>query len=124
MASENKKHEEIRVVVHYEAAGRPFEGEAYPASTPLTQVKQDALRAFGLTEGQPPAGTGFYVLFHDKTRLDNPNTTVGEVAGHHDVLELRLAQREEFRVVVHYVAAGHPFEGEEYLPTTTLAQVK
>ena len=93
MQDATKKSDEIRVVVHYVAAGKPFEAE-YAPETQLSVVKQNALRAFGLIEGGTPDGNAVvYLLYHQQDRLENLSVTVGQVAGHQKVLQLKLAQQ-------------------------------
>lgn len=83
----------LRVVVHYVAAEEPFRTEAEADET-IGQFKARALAAFGLTEGQTPDGNAVsYTLFHEKTPLDNPMQTLGELAGHQHVLQLKLVQQ-------------------------------
>lgn len=86
-------HENVRVSVHYVAAGQPFQQE-FPRSTTLSQVKQAALTAFALTEGADPSGNVVaYTLYDKKVPLENLAQTVGELAGHQHVLQLKLAQQ-------------------------------
>jgi hypothetical protein len=52
------------------------------------------LVAFDLAEGQNEEGnTVTYTLYHEKTPLENLNQTLGEVAGHHHELTLKLGQQ-------------------------------
>ena len=95
MVTEETKHEneQVRVLVHYMAAGKPFERQYEPAAT-VGQVKQDALSEFGLAEGgTPDGGTVVYLLYHDKSPIENMALTVGQLAGHQKVLQLKLLQR-------------------------------
>lgn len=83
----------LHVVVTYVAAERPFEEDAPPDQT-VGQLKQRVLTAFGLTEGQTPDGNIVtYTLFHGKTPLDDPNQTLGGLAGDAHALHLKLNQQ-------------------------------
>src|SRR5437763_655061 len=83
----------IRVTVHYMAAGKPFEQDFSRLAT-IEEVKSVALDQFGLKEGVDPEGnTVTYPLYQQKTPLENPNQTVGELAGHQKVLQLKLSQQ-------------------------------
>ncbi len=82
----------LDVVVHYLAAEQPFKEQAPPDET-VGQLKAQVLTAFGLTEGSTPDGnTVTYTLYHDKTPLENMGQTLGELAGHQHVLQLKLVQ--------------------------------
>ncbi len=86
-------HRKLEVVVHYIAAPESFKTDAAPDET-VGQIKKRALTAFGLTEGQTPDGnTVTYTLYHGKTPLENPDETLGQVAGHEHVLQLKLVQQ-------------------------------
>jgi hypothetical protein len=83
----------LKVVVHYVAAEQPFKEDATPGET-VGQLKSRVLAAFGLTEGQTPDGNIVsYTLYHHKTPLENMNQTLGELAGHQHVLQLKLVQQ-------------------------------
>ena len=83
----------IHIVAHYIAAPEPFKTEAEPDET-VGQLKKRVLTAFGLTEGQTSDGnTVTYTLYHGKTPLENPDETLGQVAGHEHVLQLKLVQQ-------------------------------
>ena len=84
---------ELHVTVHYAAAAHPFKERAPHAET-VGQLKQQVLTAFHLHEGQLPNGdTVTYTLYHDKKALENPNETLGQVAGKHEELVLKLGQQ-------------------------------
>jgi hypothetical protein len=83
----------LRVTVHYVAAAEPFKDEHAERDETVGHLKARVLSAFGLTEGQTSAGTVVYTLYHGKTPLENPNETLGEVAGEHHELELKLLQQ-------------------------------
>lgn len=88
-----KPNDQVRVVVHYMAAGKPFEQE-YARPTPLSQPKTDALHAFGLVEGADSQGnTVSYTLYDKKEPLENLSITVGQLAGEQKVLQLKLSQQ-------------------------------
>ncbi len=83
----------LQVVVHYVAAEQPFKEDAPPEET-VGQLKKQVLAAFGLTEGQTPDGnTVTYTLYQGKTPLENMDQTLGELAGHQHVLQLKLVQQ-------------------------------
>jgi hypothetical protein len=86
-------HTKLQVVVHYMAAEHPFKEDAAPNET-VGQLKKKVLVAFGLTEGQAADGNIVtYTLYHDKKPLDDLSQTLGELAGHHHVLQLKLGQQ-------------------------------
>lgn len=83
----------VKVVVTYPAAAKPFETDAERTETE-GQLKAAVLTAFGLTEGQLPGGNvATYTLYDGKTPLENPNQTLGEIAGHREALHFKLAQQ-------------------------------
>jgi hypothetical protein len=83
---------QLHVTVTYPSAVRPFQGEFDPATT-VGALKMRVLDAFGLTEGTMPDGTTVtYTLYHQKTPLETLGQTLGEIAGHAQALELKLAQ--------------------------------
>ena len=82
----------LQVVVHYPAAEEPFKDDAERSET-IGQLKPRVLTAFGLVEGQTPDGNIVtYTLYHHKTPLENPNQTLGDLAGDQKVLQLKLSQ--------------------------------
>jgi hypothetical protein len=86
-------NESIEVTVHFMAAEEPFRCEASRHET-IGDFKPRVLAAFGLTEGPTPDGNVTdYVLYHDKAPLDNPSQTLGELAGEHRSLRLKLSQQ-------------------------------
>ncbi len=78
---------EIRVVVSYVAAVRPFTAEVAESKT-IGELKTTVLAKFGLTE----TSTKVFKLFHGATELTNPSETVGRVAGCHEELHLKLEE--------------------------------
>ncbi len=83
----------LKVVVHYIAAEEPFRDDADRSET-VGQLKSRVLEAFGLTEGSTPEGNVVtYALYHDRTPLENPGQTLGELAGDQKVLQLKLTQQ-------------------------------
>lgn len=85
---------QIKVMVHYVAAGEPFKDDHADPSETIGHLKSRVLTAFGLSEGQTPDGnTATFTLYHDKQPLDNMNQTLGDIAGSHKVLQLRLVQQ-------------------------------
>lgn len=86
------ENQKLQVVVHYVGAGKPFKDDVNRSET-VGQFKPVVLKAFGLTEGQGPNGNiTTYVFYHDKTRLEDLNKTLGEIAGDKKILQLKLAQ--------------------------------
>ena len=84
---------DLKVIVNYPAAKGPFQQDhASPAET-VGALKAVVLNAFGLTEGQSNGSTYTYTLFHDKTPLENPGETIGQLAGHAATLVLKLSQQ-------------------------------
>lgn len=85
---------ELRVVVHYPAAAKPFKDNAADPSETVGQLKERVLEAFGLREGQAPDGTATtYILYHNKERLEDLGRTLGSVAGDKEELQLKLSQQ-------------------------------
>lgn len=84
----------LEVAVTYPAAKDPFEDEHVAPSETVGQFKSRVLTAFGLTEGQLPDGSiATYTLWHGKTKLEDPNQTLGSIAaGHERELKLKLSQ--------------------------------
>lgn len=84
---------DLQVIVHYPAAEEPFKDDADRNET-IGQFKPRVLKAFGLVEGQTPDGNiTTYTLYDHKTPLENPNQTLGDLAGHQKVLQLKLSQQ-------------------------------
>ncbi len=84
----------VRVVVHYVAAAEPFKDAYADRSETVGHLKARVLLAFGLTEGPTPEGsTVSYTLYHQKTPLENLQQTLGDLAGEHHELELKLVQQ-------------------------------
>jgi hypothetical protein len=91
--NENREHEQLRVVVHYAAAEKPYREDA-PRTQAVGELKALVLKAFGLTEGGGPGGTNVvYTLYHEKRALENLAETLGQVAGDREALELKLVQQ-------------------------------
>ena len=84
----------LDVEVKYPAAKDPFEDEHASPSETVGQFKPRVLAAFGLVEGQLPDGTiATYTLWHGKTKLEDPNQTLGSIVpGHERELKLKLSQ--------------------------------
>jgi hypothetical protein len=84
----------LKVVVTYPAAKMPFEQDDASRNETVGTLKSAVPKAFGLTEGQSSDGKTFtYTLFHQKTPLENPQETLGQVAGEKHTLELKLSQQ-------------------------------
>lgn len=83
----------LDVVVHFAAAKQPYRVPDANRAETIGVFKQQVLNAFGLIEGPTPEGTSvMYTLYHDKAPLENPNQTLGDVAGQHPELQLKLSQ--------------------------------
>lgn len=88
-----KPDDQVRVTVHYMAAGKPFEGD-FARSTNVGDVKAAALNAFGLTEGANSEGnTVTYTLYDKKDPLENLGVTIGQLVNEQKVLQLKLSQQ-------------------------------
>jgi len=84
----------LKVIVHYAAAAKPYEQDKASRQETAGALKTSVLKAFGLTEGQHADGNTYtYTLYHHKTPLENLNETLGQVAGDHHTLELKLSQQ-------------------------------
>lgn len=84
----------LRVVVHYAAAKKPYEVSDVDRAETVGAFLQQVLIAFGLTNVPTPEGTSVtYTLYHDKTPLENPARTLGNIAGDHPELQLKLVQQ-------------------------------
>ena len=90
--SEQKAHDDLKVIVNPAARG-PFEQEHASPSETVCTLKSAVLNAFGLTEGQSNGSTYTYTLFHNKTPLENLSETLGQIAGHAATLVLKLSQQ-------------------------------
>ncbi len=87
----NQDQSMLHVVVHFMAAAEPFKDDSANPGETVAQLKVRVLNAFGLTEGGTSDGnTVTYTLYHDKTPLENPNQTLGELAGDKKVLQFNL----------------------------------
>ena len=83
----------IKLMVHYPAAVEPFRDRHAHREETIGQLKARVLETFGLTDGATLDGNIVtYVLYHHKDRLDDPNRTLGSVAGEHHEVQLKLAQ--------------------------------
>lgn len=84
----------LHVVVHYPAAKKPYEVPDASRAETIGVFQTQVLTAFGLSGGPTPEGGSVtYTLYHDKTLLENPAQTLGEVAGDRPELQLKLAQQ-------------------------------
>jgi hypothetical protein len=84
----------LEVEVTYPAAAKPFADEHASPSETVGHFKARVLTGFGLVEGQLPDGTiATYTLWHGKTKLEDPNQTLGSIVpGHERELKLKLSQ--------------------------------
>jgi hypothetical protein len=87
-------HQQLKVVVHYAPAGEPFKDENADRSETVGHLKARLLEHFTLVEGPTSDGNIVtYVLYHEKTPLDNLQQTLGEIAGDRPVLHLKLSKQ-------------------------------
>lgn len=88
-----KDNSKLNVMVHYPAAEQPFKNDVDATET-VGDFKASVLKTFGLSEGQTPEGNIVsYTLYHHKTPLENPNQTMGELAGDQKIVQLKLSQQ-------------------------------
>jgi hypothetical protein len=86
--------ENLKVIVHYAAAKKPYEQEQVSRQETVGTLKTSVLKAFGLTEGQHADGNTYaYTLYHHKTALDNVSEILAQVAGPAATIELKLSQQ-------------------------------
>jgi hypothetical protein len=84
----------LNVTVTYVAAKEPFKQKDVSRTETVKALKAEVLNAFGLVEGPGGDGKTFtYTLFHGKTPLEDPNQTLGDLAGDKHELELKLTQQ-------------------------------
>jgi hypothetical protein len=84
----------LKVIVHYAAAARPYEQDHASRQETVGTLKANALKAFGLTEGQHSDGNTYtYTLYNHRTALENLGEALGQVAGDKHTLELKLSQQ-------------------------------
>jgi hypothetical protein len=81
------RDKDLKVAVHYAAAKEPYKEEAEPSET-VGQLKEHALKAFGLVETPPKA----YKLFYEGRELNNMNETLGQLAGEKTHLSFDLEE--------------------------------
>lgn len=91
--AEHAAHDHIEVAVRYPAAPKPFIDPKASRAETLGHLKARVLSAFGLTEISGADGQTLYFLYHDNTRLDDVNQTLGQIAGHEHTLKLKLVQQ-------------------------------
>jgi hypothetical protein len=88
-----KSDDQVRVKVHFMAAKDPFEQDFARTAT-VGGVKAAALSGLGLTEGTNDEGNNVtYTLYDKKDPLENMGVTVGQLAGEHKTLQLKLSQQ-------------------------------
>jgi hypothetical protein len=93
LQQEHHEPESLDVVVTYPAAKEPYRENNVPRIETVANLKGRVLTAFGLDEGQHDGQTFTYTLYHQKRPLDNLSETLGEVAVHEHILELKLSQQ-------------------------------
>lgn len=84
----------VRLVLHYVAAEKPFHDRSADPAETVGHLKERVLRAFGLAEG--PTGDGnqvVYALYEQRKPLEDPNQSLGELAGQDCMLQLKLVQQ-------------------------------
>jgi hypothetical protein len=94
MENEHGHEHKLKVTVEYVGSGKPFKDDNADRSETVGQLKQRVLSYFELTEGQGPGGNNYtYILYYQKTPLENMNQQIGEITGDKDVLKLKLNQQ-------------------------------
>ncbi|PAY07389.1 MULTISPECIES: hypothetical protein [Bradyrhizobium] len=89
-----EQESKLEIVVAYPAARDDLKQTGVSREETLAQLKARVLIAFELTEGTGPDGTvTTYVFYHEKTKLEDLNRTLGQIAGREDILRLKLAQQ-------------------------------
>jgi hypothetical protein len=86
------KHPTIDVTVKY-VAGKPFHEHEAPRTETLLTLKGRVLKHFGLEETSTPEFQKTYFLYGHGGRIDNLAQTLGEYAGHHHKIELKLVEQ-------------------------------
>lgn len=86
-ANRGHEHETVRVVVSYPAAVQPYKAEV-AENTTIGELKAAVLQAFGLQE----IANKTFKLFHGGTELSDVSQTVGQAAGGHQELALKLEE--------------------------------
>ncbi|MFC4456575.1 hypothetical protein [Deinococcus sonorensis] len=82
----------INVQVRYPAAVEPYHDHLTPSTT-VGELKTLVLQAFGLTDGAvEQTGTVTYDLIYNRTKLTDPNETLGRLVGDHPEVKMALAQ--------------------------------
>lgn len=91
---DSKPVDEIKVSVTFIGANKPFD-TGVPPTTTVGTIKQAALDAFGLGVGPTPDGNDriTYTLFEGKTKLEDLNQSIGDVAGHAHSVHLKLVKK-------------------------------
>jgi hypothetical protein len=89
-----EKVDTLELIVAYPAAEDDLKQSGVSRQETLGQAKARVLVAFELTEGAGPDGTMIsYLFFHEKEKLEDLNRTLGQIAGHQEVLRLKLSQQ-------------------------------
>lgn len=87
--------ETVNVKVIYPSAKKPAEGE-FPLQAPVREVKEFAMKEFGLTEGPDPDNSAnqiVYFLFHDRTKIENLEQPLSALRhGDHREMTFRLVR--------------------------------
>lgn len=85
---------ELKVIVHYPAATKPFKDDSISRTETVGEFKDRVLDTFGLNEGQSPEGNiATFTLHYKKMELANLSQSLGEIAGDKNTLEFKLAQQ-------------------------------
>lgn len=84
---------QINVHVRYPAASKPFVDPHTQPEEALQSLKARVLVAFELQEIQDGNQTVLYFLYKEDQKLENLSMTVGQLAGEHHELKLRLVQQ-------------------------------
>ncbi|BDP43348.1 hypothetical protein DAETH_33170 (plasmid) [Deinococcus aetherius] len=92
LAPHQAKPHEVNVRVQYPAAEKPYHAHLDPTTT-VGQLKLEVLRTFGLMDGAAEdGGTVHYELVYERSKLSDPNQTLGQLLGGHPEAKFTLTQ--------------------------------
>lgn len=91
--AEKQGNRELTVQVRYSAATHPFVDSHASRQETIGSLRKRVMEAFGVTDQQLPDGSSkIFFLYHENRKLENPNETLGDLAGHERVLKLKLVE--------------------------------
>lgn len=86
--------EALKIVVTYAAAKNPLEQCYMSRQETVGICKASVLKALGLTEEENANGNiGTFTLYFERKPLENPDETLGQIAGGRQTLELKLSRQ-------------------------------